>query len=437
MSEKQNFRAGVAQVDITPPLGSDLGGYHHRRLAREIRSRLYTKAMVIESDGKRIALVANDICMLSDDITYPAKEKIASSCGIPAEAVMLSATHTHTGPAIDIVSGVPATGLPFSPDPVYIKKLTENIVKGVMEACSSLFDAGIFYGQAQAEGFSINKLCRLKNGRDIYDTRPMDGGRDGRIGFSGPLDNSVQVLCIKDTEKKVRAFAVNYACHPNSGPDVIWAEWPGEMAETISLVYGQDVPCLLLQGTSGDVDCMLNLPHERIGRGIAGAAIMAIEREQNPSTVLPIDFRMKNIPMQLLAKTPETERLMNEIKKKPDRSLPEESWLKRYNGWNPGCTEINVPIQCLRMGQTAFVGLPGEIFTSIGLEIKRYSPAANTMVVELANTRVGYVPPVEQADRGGYGQWPFTNRLLVPEAASIMADAAVGMLWEMWDVDKR
>jgi hypothetical protein len=44
---------------------------------------------------------------------------------------------------------------------------------------------------------------------------------------------------------------------------------------------------------------------------------------------------------------------------------------------------------------------------------------------------------VEQADRGGYGQWPFSNRLLVPEAASIMADAAVGMLWEMWDVDKR
>ena len=422
-------KVGSAQIDITPPLGTELAGYFHKRIAKEIKSRLYTRALVVESGGRTVAMVANDLCGMPVQVSVLVKEKIAASCGLPPEAVMLSATHTHTAP---VLSSNP--GSPLTPDPDYVAKLVEQMSDVVLKACRCLEESSIYYGRTEAEGFSINKLCRLKSGKEVYDLKPMKGGSDGRIGFAHSLDNSVQVFCVRDASHNVKTFAVNYACHPNSGPDVIWAEWPGEMAETISLVYGQDVPCLLLQGTSGDVDCMLNLPHEQIGRGIAGAAIMAVEKEQNSSIVSPVDFRMKNIPMKLLSKTPETERMMNEIKQKKKKSLPEESWLKRYNGWNPGCTEINVPIQCLRMGQTAFVGLPGEIFTSIGLEIKKHSSAASTMVVELANTRVGYVPAMEQADRGGYGEWPFTNRLLLPEAASMMADTAIGMLWEMWDL---
>ena len=264
----------------------------------------------------------------------------------------------------------------------------------------------------------------------------MDGGKDGRIGFSAPLDNSVQVLCVRDSDKKARAFAVNYACHPNSGPDYIWAEWPGEMAETISLVYGQDVPCLFLQGTAGDVDCMFKLPHDQIGRGIAGAAIMAAERERTPLSVLTVDSRLRYVPVPRLSKTPETDRIMNELRKKPNLSLPEQSWLTRYDLWNPEPREINIPIHCMRLGNVALVGIPWEVFTSIGLEIKKYSPAANTMVVELANMRCGYLPPIEQSHRGGYGEWTFITRLFVPEAATIAADNAIEMLWEMWDVSK-
>jgi len=428
MPEIKDCRVGVAQVDITSPLGSNLGGYFHARRAKEVRGKLYTRTMVIESGGKRIAVVANDLLYITDEISIQAKEKISSSCGLSPEDIMITASHTHTGPSLLTIPE-----LPYDHDPAYVAELIEKIVKCVREACTTMFDAEIYFGKTEAEGFSINKLCRMKNGKDIYDTRPMDGGKDGRIGFSAPLDNSVQVLCIKDTEKKIKAFAINYACHPNSGPDVIWAEWPGEMAETISLVYGQDVPCLFLQGTAGDVDCMYKLPHEQIGRGIAGAAIMAAERELTPLSVLPVDSRLTYVPIPRLSKTPETDRIMNELRKKPDLSVPEKSWLTNYDLWNPEPREIKVPIHCLRMGNIAIVGMPWEIFTSIGLEIKKYSPAANTMVVELANTRCGYLPPIEQAHREGYGEWIFITRFFVPEAATMAADNAIEMLWEMWD----
>jgi len=431
MSESRKCRVGVAQADITPPLGSNLGGYFHARIAKEARGKLYTRTMVIENGGKRIAVIANDLLYITDEISIKAREKISSSCGLSPEEIMITATHTHTGPALLTIPG-----LPYDHDPAYVGELIEKIVQGAREACDSMFDAEIYFGKTEAEGFSINKLCRMKNGKDIYDIRPMDGGKDGRIGFSAPLDNSVQVLCVRDNDKKARAFAVNYACHPNSGPDYIWAEWPGEMAETISGVYGQDVPCLFLQGTAGDVDCMYKLPHDQIGRGIAGAAIMAAERERTPLSVLPVDSRLRYVPVPRLSKTPETDRIMNELRKKPDLSLPEQSWLTRYDLWNPEPREIKIPIHCMRLGNIAMVGMPWEVFTSIGLEIKRYSPAANTMVVELANTRCGYLPPIEQSHRDGYGEWTFITRLFVPEAATIAADNAIEMLWEMWDASR-
>ena len=428
MTDVKDCQVGVAQVDITPSLGSNLGGYFHTRKAEKVRGKLYVRTMVIENRGKRIVLVTSDLLYITDEISTKTKEKISSSCGLLPEEVMITASHTHTGPALMTIPE-----LPYGHDPVYVNELIEKIVECVNKAYGSMFDAEIYFGQTEAEGFSISKLCRMKNGKDVYDIRPMDNGKDGRIGFSAPLDNSVQVICVKDKNKKIKAFLINYACHPNSGPDDIWAEWPGEMAETISLVYGQDVPCLFLQGTAGDVDCMYKLPHDQIGRGIAGAAIMAIERERAPIPIIPVDSKLRYVPIPRLSKTPETDKVMNELRKKKDLSVPEKNWLTRYDLWDPEPEEMNIPIHCMRVGNIAFVGMPWEIFTSIGLEIKRYSPATNTMVVELANTRCGYLPPIEQAHRGGYGEWPFITRLFVPEAATIATDNAIEMLWEMWD----
>lgn len=425
--------AGTAVRKITPPEGSALGGYPHKRVAGEVKSELYTRALVIEAGGTRIAISANDLCSVQDYITLPAKEIIFSKCGIPPEAVMITATHTHTGPA---VAGLGAPGNANEPDPSYIRGLADNIAKGVCAASESMFQAEIFFGKTAAEGYSSNKLCRLKNGGDVYNMRPMDGGKDGRIGFSGPLDDSLQVLCVKDRGGKARAFAVNFAAHPNSGPDIIWAEWPGELSDTVSRVYGEDVPCLFLQGTAGDVDCTPNMARERTGRGIAGAAIMAAERVMEPAGVTPVDYRLRNIKLPRLVKTHESDRIIEEIKKKPVKNNLEEAWIKKYENWSPHPEEARVPVQCVRIGDMAITGLPGEIFTSVGLEIKRYSPSDATMVVELANDAAGYFPPVEQACRGGYGEWPFGSRRFCPEAATIMANAAIEMLHDMWDAGK-
>ena len=83
----------------------------------------------------------------------------------------------------------------------------------------------------------------------------------------------------------------------------------------------------------------------------------------------------------------------------------------------------------MRIGDAALVGLPAEIFVRIGLDIKQWSPAPSTFVVELANGRAStYVPTTDQAERGAYGAKPILSRWLCADAGRRMADAALVML---------
>ena len=66
-------------------------------------------------------------------------------------------------------------------------------------------------------------------------------------------------------------------------------------------------------------------------------------------------------------------------------------------------------IQLLAIGDSAWVGVPGELFCQIGLDIKADSPAAHTYIVGYANCYQGYYPTPIAYTEGGYevnmGRW--------------------------------
>jgi len=92
-------------------------------------------------------------------------------------------------------------------------------------------------------------------------------------------------------------------------------------------------------------------------------------------------------------------------------------------------------VQAFRVGEIAFVGLPGEIFVAHGLEVKKWSPAAFTFIAELANDWFGYVPTTDQAERGAYGARPILSRRLSSDAGRRMTDAIQKALWKLWEED--
>jgi hypothetical protein len=89
-------------------------------------------------------------------------------------------------------------------------------------------------------------------------------------------------------------------------------------------------------------------------------------------------------------------------------------------------------IQAIRIGQVAIVGVPAELFTVLGVELKRRSPFRHTLIAELSNDWIGYLPDREGHRLGGYQVWtglhsyaaPGTGERMVQEAVEILRDMA-------------
>src|SRR3954453_3177236 len=100
LASAQPLRVGTAEVVISPPPGTPMAGYYATRLSTGVHDDLHAKAIVISSGGERVALVACDLIGIPPGVVEEARALIQQATGIPGVNVMISATHSHTGPLI-------------------------------------------------------------------------------------------------------------------------------------------------------------------------------------------------------------------------------------------------------------------------------------------------------------------------------------------------
>jgi len=417
-------------------VGVSLAGYFHDRVAKSVRDDLYAKAMVIEHDGRRIVLVSCDLISIDERTTERARELINADLGIPSQHVMVCATHTHTGPELRENSVV-------KPAVEWRDKLPAQIARTVRSAADKMTAVTLRAGAADAEGYSFNRLFRLKDGSEVFGVR---GRKDQVIAPAGPIDPQVQTLSLVDAKERLVGLAVNFAVHVDviggGKANFISADWPGEMARAVAGAHGSDVVTLLLQGTCGDIN---HVPHDptnlptggpkravMIGRGLAGVAMHAAERAE-PMTALSLDGRIDVLSIPYYTRDKALHAELDALRAKSKRSPFEQYTLERGESWPHDGKNADIPVQVLRIGDVGLVALPAEIFVRIGLDIKHWSPAPSTFVVELANARAStYVPTTDQAERGAYGAKPILSRWLCADAGRRMADAGITMLHQMW-----
>jgi hypothetical protein len=421
-----------------------MAGYFHSRVAEKVARDLYASALALEHDGQFAVIVSCDLVTMTDEICMGAFEQAGKKYGIPLSNFMACATHTHTGPEIRHNNSIPCCD-------DYLRKLPTLITETVMGSLENMFDATLCNGQTQAPGLAHNRLSRRADGSEIFGPNRDPGSRV--IGPAGPEDDSVQTLSVYDKEKNLRAVAVNFACHPDlsggGGARAIDADWPGEMAEYLMKVHGPDVVCMMLQGTAGDInhaDHRAKTPRwlpggcSAVARGVAGAALYAIEAAA-PLGSVDISCRRREIEVPYYNRDETLYRLIAELKQKGDKATYfEKNIITRVEQWQNDGKLDRFNISCLRIGDLAIVAMPGEIFTAWGLEIKRYSPAKYTFVVELASSPdglTGYRPTSDQALRAGrnkaaYGALPILSLKHCPESGQIMTEAAIAMLYELW-----
>lgn len=425
------FLAGFAAIKITPPLGTPLAGYFHERIGQRVRDDLFARVMTLTNDdGESVIIVGLDLICVEEGFVNAAKTLIGQSAGVPPERILISATHTHTGPEVRLFGNkVPL-------DPEYCAKLAGWIAAAAGHAWANRKPATLRHAKTDASGYVFNRIYRMPDGSEVMGRRP------DAVGPAGPVDRELGVLGAFSDENELLGCVVNVGIHTDviGGPDAdfISADWPGEISRAFSAVYGEATVALFLQGACGDTNQIPDQPGFNpakgeskavsLGRGLAGGAMLALERAE-PITDHVLAGEMCEIPIAWYTRSEELMREVAELKAKPDLTVPEKYQIKAIEEWPYDNHTVAFGVQGLRIGSLSLFAVPAQIFVPIALEIKKWSPSAQTMVVELANARLSsYIPTAEQSERGAYGTRPILSRWLEVDAGRKIIDAAFLLL---------
>jgi neutral ceramidase len=381
------LQAGVARVDLTPPLDmkSPLGGYGERmnRPAEGVHDRIFAKALVVSDGKQKFALITADLLGFPPPVKPALVEKISG--GWTQDQIMLLPSHSHTSIEMNAINPlntfkVPQIGIY---DARVYQFVLERLVELVREADKQLVPVTVGTTTTQLEGWNRNR-------------------RGGSI-----TDKDLTVTRVDAAGGKPLAVLVNFTAHPtfmNQDDMLFSGDWPGHLQRTIESLVGEGVIAMYYNGAQGD--------QAPAGRGDAGTSrweraerygrdlgIVAWKQWQSTKTAAqaPFAFHTHSI------------------------TLPERTWhpdFMKTGGAEYGLTETlfkemlpvmfptKVDSLTLRLGDLLIVGIPGEMAASLGLKVKaeagRTTGAKSPVIGGLADQWISYMLPADEYRKGGY-----------------------------------
>lgn len=407
------MKAGFAKLNITPPLGAGLNGYFKLRPATDIVEPIYSNALAF-SDGENTALaISLDISEIIQSDTDHMRKIISEATGVPFEAIFIACIHTHTAPVISEIGGF------FKRDPIYYDFFCQKVRDSAVLAIMDMKEAKPSIARSKAKGISFVRRFITKDG--VIVTNPSNEMMPNIVGPVGEPDEEVQL--VKLTREGAPDIAiVNFGCHPDVlGFNKICPDWPGYMRDTLENALcdeadGKGVKVIFFNGAQGDVAHINRMAGPRIngiahsrhmGRVIAGA-VMSVYTYTEPVDGEKVFFKQNMTKAALCKGTEEDLAIAKEIDRKyiagEDISgckfniTLTRKYLRNEN--EPPIVDLN--IVCVGFGDVAFVGLPGEPFTSIGVKIKGESPFKMTIPCCNANGSAGYFPTDDALTSSGY-----------------------------------
>ena len=430
---------GCAEVDVTPALNVRMAGLFEDRHVSAIHDPLYARAMVIDNGSRQLCFVTCDLLSLKRSTVLNARAAISERTGLAAHCIAISATHNHYGPAAAVL-----WTQDLAPDPEYVAALEAKIVRAACQAHERRRPAALGVGWAFEGKLSFNRRFIMRDGKAIMHPRP---GSTDILYQEGPVDPEVGVLCARDAAGSAMGYVVNFACHvtATSAATEVTADFPGCLAASIKARRGQDCVALFANGCCGNL-CQVDVyDPERTQRGHELAATMgerlaehacALEEQMAFLDDLILDARSVVAPMPIRHVPDDLLAWAKNVQADADQhSLVD----RRYAGMIFELAEekrvkptTDAEVQAFRLGDVAWVMLPGEIFVEFGLDIKLRSPATRTFVTELANGVVGYVPTRRAFERGGYEQRTATSSRLAPVAGEMLVETAHALLDSMF-----
>ena len=419
-AQAAGLKAGVAKVEITPPLGEKMWGYFDRQAgATGTLDPLFARVLVLEAGEKRWALVVLDLGRTFGPAQLERlRETARRSSGI--SYVLVQATHTHAGPVI-------LDEYPGNAVPPWETAALEKIAKAIDEARQHMVDAKLGTG----DGVVYIGYNRIRVNPD--GTVTMVWTNPTRVP-TAPVDPTVSVLRVDAADGKPLAILVNYACHPVVfGPDNLQysADFPGVMIKTVEQAFDGGPLCFFLQGAPGDInvyDATTPLAQDAVkkrdwsGERLGQEAIRVAKGIQtHPDPQASLDF----------AEDVMTFRLRWDLARFRQGLLAAYGQ-KIFDTFAAGITEeIKAPVATVLINKRiALMTMPGEPFVDFQINWRDRCPVREAFFLGYSNGYAGYFPTIRAASLGGYGAASATSWVEVG-AGERMVDHAVARVYEM------
>ncbi len=418
------LRAGFAETDITPPLGTHKIGWIVDIVIEEIADPLSARVAVIESGGSAIAFVQLDTLCIRWTQTDDIRRRVEDRYGFPGANIMCAATHNHAGPAVAHCGDVPR-------DDAYIETMAGKIIDCFGQALDDMREAEIGFASVPEWNISHNRRVVMRDG-----TASTHGPfrYPEALYVEGPIDPEVAVVAARGKGGELLGALVNFACHPtdHGGDTVASGGFPAALGREMK---GRGCPVtLFLNGASGNI-CSgdpyrsIELSLEQMGQALADDTSKALA-EMSFTSGMTLDTRSCTIQLPYRKATEEevagtvrgAQRFVDPAAY--ERGMP--ALLKRIEERKTQPAEVQV----LTLGDRCFAGIPAEYFVQLGLRIKEEAHPIYALVVSCANGMVGYVPHREAFMRGGYETTFTQGAALAPEAGDMLAEAALELIGE-------
>ena len=423
------FKIGYAQEIITPPTGVGLAGYFNKRPNQGMYDDLYVKVVMIESGSRKFGFMTFDLCNIAPLLFQELEKRIVEKFGRELyDSLIISATHTHTGPEYRIKEGEQME----ERAKYALDHTADAALRALERAQMNLLPGELEVGSVYNNPYGFVRRYWMKNGTIV--TNPGWGNPD----IDKPecdFDRTINILAVKQGGR-IAALICNIGNHGDTvGGDLVSADWYGRFTQEIQHALKFSLPVLVVDDASGDINHFdfhqkINQTSfneaTRIGRGYAAIVLDALDKLE-PVTDETVTIRNGSVTIPHRKLTPEELAeakhilaTVPDIKKEGDFESQDlankvPAALRYFAQRAIDCHEKSTPshdgrLTVIELGkQIAFVSLPGEPFNGISRAIRAKSPCKYTFVITLAQSVSGYVPMPECFARGGYEVQPGIN----------------------------
>jgi hypothetical protein len=419
------FKAGFAERDITPEIGSEAPGGYGKAYHKSLHDPCKVRAVVLDDGKNRVALVGLDALSILRPTVLQVRKAIAEKTGIPQGSILLGASHSHSsGPMTGVLAGEfdhasklvqkLAYEQSIAADPKYLDKVQNAIIEAVCHANETRVAARAGIGKGIERTVAYNRRFKMRDGHAI--THPGQGNPD-IAEPAGPTDPEVGVIGVWDEKKHLLGCVVNFACHATTNPGGISANYIYYLEKVIQGFYGKDAVVVFLNGASGDITQVDNQsPYKnpdgerwaQIVGGKVGAEAIKVLLTMEPGTLVPIEARSKMLSIKRRPPSPERVQACLDMVQKDPAKVGQTEWtfakeIVLLDAKIQKEPIVDVEVQAVQVGPAVFLTTPAEYFCRFGLDQKAKSGFPFTFPVSLANGRVGYVPTEDAFADGGGG----------------------------------